>query len=135
MLSLVFCLYVCLFCLCLLVYLLYFFFFFSSRRRHTRCALVTGVQTCALPICQRCAADPVAGAGHRVLRDPGGARPAAQSVRVSLLLGISRRRAFGVVVLAGGAWSAVVRRGVRHALLAGRFHRLPLADLLSRGVY
>src|SRR3546814_4823501 len=29
------------FCLC---------FFFSSRRRHTSCALVTGVQTCALPI-------------------------------------------------------------------------------------
>src|SRR3546814_3788941 len=29
----------------------YSFFFFSSRRRHTRCALVTGVQTCALPIC------------------------------------------------------------------------------------
>src|SRR3546814_9672353 len=29
-------------CMCL--------FFFSSRRRHTRCALVTGVQTCALPI-------------------------------------------------------------------------------------
>src|SRR3546814_5429547 len=30
--------------------LYYCFFFFSSRRRHTRCALVTGVQTCALPI-------------------------------------------------------------------------------------
>src|SRR3546814_10371997 len=28
------------------------YFFFSSRRRHTRCALVTGVQTCALPICR-----------------------------------------------------------------------------------
>src|SRR3546814_2722195 len=28
------------------------FFFFSSRRRHTRCALVTGVQTCARPICE-----------------------------------------------------------------------------------
>src|SRR3546814_4049445 len=28
----------------------YCFFFFESRRRHTRCALVTGVQTCALPI-------------------------------------------------------------------------------------
>src|SRR3546814_16668135 len=27
-----------------------YFVFFSSRRRHTRCALVTGVQTCALPI-------------------------------------------------------------------------------------
>src|SRR3546814_7612399 len=26
------------------------FFLFASRRRHTRCALVTGVQTCALPI-------------------------------------------------------------------------------------
>src|SRR3546814_2356752 len=30
----------------------YYIFFFSSRRRHTRCALVTGVQTCALPICE-----------------------------------------------------------------------------------
>src|SRR3546814_4910585 len=29
---------------------LFVVFFFSSRRRHTRCALVTGVQTCALPI-------------------------------------------------------------------------------------
>src|SRR3546814_7866928 len=46
-------------CLCfvlfvhlLVVRLCYIFiFFFSSRRRHTRCALVTGVQTCALPIC------------------------------------------------------------------------------------
>src|SRR3546814_1807458 len=28
-------------------------FFCSSRRRHTRCALVTGVQTCALPISER----------------------------------------------------------------------------------
>src|SRR3546814_4585849 len=33
---------------CLLFH--YLCFFFSSRRRHTRCALVTGVQTCALPI-------------------------------------------------------------------------------------
>src|SRR3546814_5836446 len=34
-------------------------FFFSSRRRHTRCALVTGVQTCALPILGRLAIDPI----------------------------------------------------------------------------
>src|SRR3546814_5926360 len=41
-------------CTLLLSYLLCAFFF-SSRRRHTRCALVTGVQTCALPIsCGRC---------------------------------------------------------------------------------
>src|SRR3546814_127176 len=32
------------------LHLLWFVFFFSSRRRHTRCKLVTGVQTCALPI-------------------------------------------------------------------------------------
>src|SRR3546814_7126007 len=38
--------------LILYVFLVIFvcYFFFSSRRRHTRCALVTGVQTCALPI-------------------------------------------------------------------------------------
>src|SRR3546814_9376787 len=35
----------------LVVIWMYALFFFSSRRRHTRCALVTGVQTCALPIC------------------------------------------------------------------------------------
>src|SRR3546814_10300034 len=34
----------CVFCMVVVL------FFFSSRRRHTRCALVTGVQTCALPI-------------------------------------------------------------------------------------
>src|SRR3546814_10267222 len=39
---------------CLYLSFLFFVFFFSSRSRHTRCALVTGVQTCALPIyCQR----------------------------------------------------------------------------------
>src|SRR3546814_8557838 len=40
--------------MCLCVSLRKFlYFFFSRRRRHTRCALVTGVQTCALPICHR----------------------------------------------------------------------------------
>src|SRR3546814_7920941 len=39
------------FCAYLYTDYLYVSFFFSSRRRHTRCALVTGVQTCALPIC------------------------------------------------------------------------------------
>src|SRR3546814_13321414 len=33
-----------------MIYFIVIVFFFSSRRRHTRCALVTGVQTCALPI-------------------------------------------------------------------------------------
>src|SRR3546814_9272336 len=42
-------------------------FFFSSRRRHTRCALVTGVQTCALPIW----IDPASGS-HAIAADTGG---------------------------------------------------------------
>src|SRR3546814_9177062 len=42
---------VVLFCIiCLFFVLCSLFFFFSSRRRHTSCALVTGVHTCALPI-------------------------------------------------------------------------------------
>src|SRR3546814_4443284 len=49
------CLRLCTFLSCVLCLVLFCmwclsFFFFSSRRRHTRCALVTGVQTCALPI-------------------------------------------------------------------------------------
>src|SRR3546814_4211734 len=46
-------------------------FFFSRSRRHTRCALVTGVQTFALPICFQCA-----GSRHRNRddRDPLGPR-------------------------------------------------------------
>src|SRR3546814_8750571 len=42
-----------LFTVYLYIYVFFCFFFFSSRRRHTRCALVTGVQTCALPIYPR----------------------------------------------------------------------------------
>src|SRR3546814_2688861 len=47
-------------CSCLLMT---YIFFFSSRRRHTRCALVTGVQTCALPISAR------AGPEYRIATD------------------------------------------------------------------
>src|SRR3546814_2027732 len=44
----------CLFCHCVMICSnIDILFFFSSRRRHTSCALVTGVQTCALPICLR----------------------------------------------------------------------------------
>src|SRR6188472_4591332 len=47
-----------------MVCVFFLFFFFSSRRRHTRCETVTGVQTCALPICRR------AGLGHPVAEVP-----------------------------------------------------------------
>src|SRR3546814_20597372 len=49
-------------------YLLYFFF--SSRRRHTRCALVTGVQTCALPICSDPLCRPRVNRSLKVFRHP-----------------------------------------------------------------
>src|SRR3546814_1240126 len=45
-------------------------FFCSSRRRHTRCALVTGVQTCALPISDPKAPGP--DLALRLLRPPTG---------------------------------------------------------------
>src|SRR3546814_10806731 len=48
----------------LLVSFCVFFFFFSSRRRHTRCALVTGVQTCALPIYRRPGGNILCGCGN-----------------------------------------------------------------------
>src|SRR3546814_10038047 len=58
--------------------LMLLFFFFASRRRHTRCALVTGVQTCALPIYEPDdrAADrrSVAGCGCHVDSAGGGQR-------------------------------------------------------------
>src|SRR3546814_7364482 len=46
-------------------------FFFSNRRRHTRCALVTGVQTCALPICRAYATGRRKDAVARVWLKPG----------------------------------------------------------------
>src|SRR3546814_4032177 len=51
------------------------FFFFSSRRRHTSCALVTGVQTCALPI------SPPSATAEMFLRTGGGARERAGDLR------------------------------------------------------
>src|SRR3546814_10522393 len=42
--------YIIVYCVILIFSFFLFVFFFSSRRRHTRCALVNGVQTCALPI-------------------------------------------------------------------------------------
>src|SRR3546814_2417258 len=67
-------------------------FFFSSRRRHTRCALVTGVQTCALPICGFNFVDRLIGASHERLQSelaratPDRLLVAAQAIREGLSL-------------------------------------------------
>src|SRR3546814_10828013 len=57
------------------------FFFFSSRRRHTRCALVTGVQTCALPISRYGDARPKgAGTGRSYAQGPPPCRTRAGGI-------------------------------------------------------
>src|SRR3546814_8956178 len=70
------------------------FFFFSSRRRHTRCALVTGVQTCALPISRQRATAPQPPGGKAreepLLRSPVKAIPAG-SLRAHRVAGRRRR--------------------------------------------
>src|SRR3546814_9335140 len=50
------------------------FCFFSSRRRHTSCALVTGVQTCALPICSGIGDDQRLSGRDRILAEADVAR-------------------------------------------------------------
>src|SRR3546814_4227193 len=69
------------------------FFFFSSRRRHTRCALVTGVQTCALPICAiiegAAAEDGIDAAATALAFDP--ARLDADETRLFELRGLARK--------------------------------------------
>src|SRR3546814_18652934 len=65
------------------------YIFFGSRRRHTRCALVTGVQTCALPISdlrKRCR-----GAEHHCVPGQGG-RPAEIGVEGPDLDGVEAAR-------------------------------------------
>src|SRR3546814_2027156 len=75
-------------------------FFFSSRRRHTRCALVTGVQTCALPIWADPAVHPRAGVRGRPHRPDADGQGRLRSARrrraVAQLRGGRRRAAAGV---------------------------------------
>src|SRR3546814_7378731 len=63
-------------------------FFFSRRRRHTSCALVTGVQTCALPIL-RLAALPNSPIRRLVLNDVGPFIPRAALERIALYIGLN----------------------------------------------
>src|SRR3546814_18876829 len=92
--------------------MLCFFVFFSSRRRHTRCALVTGVQTCALPISRR-----------RALLDRRAKGDAAVAdTRAQRLRRARARAAAGAFIGRGRRASrpAAPRRALRPACRAGR---------------
>src|SRR3546814_9773374 len=60
--------------------------FFASRRRHTRCALVTGVQTCALPICGDKKRTPVLGERLPILVYEANAEPDPELADVTIVL-------------------------------------------------
>src|SRR3546814_12240644 len=78
--------------------------FFSSRRRHTRCALVTGVQTCALPIC--------AGKAEETTETP--------TDSLAMTAEAIRKAAIGVeAVQLGGLGSAILAQGTVAATPAG----------------
>src|SRR3546814_5923465 len=100
-------------------------FFFSSRRRHTRCALVTGVQTCALPI-------------YHARREPAHLRPVDLGHSVALhrraTAGPCRRRhddvgrrRIAVAVAIHGTGGALYRYRARSWLAAGGGWRRLLA--------
>src|SRR3546814_4090741 len=84
-------------------------FFFSSRRRHTRCALVTGVQTCALPIFRDRQAIGLGANLHRFLA--AGQRPGDRLQRHALL-----REHMQLVDLGRGPWLFVAFEAVLHAM-------------------
>src|SRR3546814_2609543 len=78
-------------------------FFFSSRRRHTRCALVTGVQTCALPISGDFADQPAKrndAARHRSGHPAGGFLALFRAILVDLLVDIGAQHGVEFVHLA-----------------------------------
>src|SRR3546814_6167870 len=59
-------------------------FFFSSRRRHTRCALVTGVQTCALPIFSRQEAENAVTSAQQAEADVSAQQAMLRSAQIDL---------------------------------------------------
>src|SRR3546814_19561959 len=99
-------------------------FFFSSRRRHTSCALVTGVQTCALPIyfAGLGGLGAVAGSNHAVLHAAG------QRLHAGLGLVLGEE---GVALGLVGSRSLVeLRLGLGHPALLHVLH--PAAQLVAR---
>src|SRR3546814_11113000 len=99
------------------------FFFFSSRRRHTRCALVTGVQTCALPI---------APCPPRVAKLAEAIGPHPSHPRVRLLMASPAERSGRQVSRAIEALRRRKPGGIRAAKEAGPVLDVGLAEAESR---
>src|SRR3546814_4740964 len=81
-------------------------FFFASRRRHTRCALVTGVQTCALPISRRPASVANSGLPNSGARASVSLTKACQKRSSSKPRDIRRPSAVSKKSLPGNRWPA-----------------------------
>src|SRR3546814_6719613 len=90
-------------------------FFFSSRRRHTRCALVTGVQTCALPISKRV---------HLLKAIPGGTATADGAVDL--------KQSPGDIVVLSAADSELAGLSTACAALPADFPTVRLANQIGR---
>src|SRR3546814_6941560 len=92
------------------------FCFFSSRRRHTRCALVTGVQTCALPI-------------YLSLRSRRAARRARGPSH-----GGARMNGLFLIAEIGGRAVAISADQIESVVDIGVVTPIPLADARVRGL-
>src|SRR3546814_3351898 len=115
-------------CFCCLSFGSCFLFFFSSRRRHTSCALVTGVQTCALPISQKGGSVTnvtVRGQSHPNVTDlpmtrVGYAR--VSTIDQDLDIQVARLKAAGCEILRSETGSGASRTGRTELETIGRAH-------------
>src|SRR3546814_10502987 len=100
-------------------------FFFSSRRRHTRCALVTGVQTCALPILSVGSDDATTGFTRRIVNLAAGAED-SDAVNLGQLNGL--RDLWGTnlaAALGGGAsWNGRVFTAPAFVIQGGSYNNV-----------
>src|SRR3546814_18892706 len=114
------------------IVLCFYIFFFSSRRRHTRCALVTGVQTCALPICWRIAIlsrDTICAPSERATSS---AAPQPEILLVAVLNLLARWVACAFVVPAGKSSDTCLRLSPTSRRSAGSTcRRSPISSIAT----
>src|SRR3546814_1613888 len=117
-------------------------FFFSSRRRHTSCALVTGVQTCALPISDALRAFRARFPDVPLLIDAGLGRPSHAASVMELgydgvLLNTAVAKAGDPVAMAGAFSKAVQAGRLAHqaGMLEPRDMAVPSTPVIGKAVF